>query len=195
MLLANPAPVDRSILNCESAELFRAAIKSPYTRDGYERRLVRFLNWYGLDCDSFVKSAKENTQATELKIIKFIQEKKILVEKKEYASSTVAGFLKAIRLLLEMNDVALNWKKIRRTLPPQRRFAEDRICTIEELRTILVNSDHRIRALTLVFLTSGVREGAIQFMRIKHLVPVSIKGQVVAAKLKVYAGEPEEYWP
>jgi len=67
--LANPKKVDRSVLDCESAELFRAAIKSSYTRDGYERRLVRFLKWFGADCDSFVKLAKENPHDVELKII------------------------------------------------------------------------------------------------------------------------------
>jgi hypothetical protein len=35
--------VDRSILQGESIELFRAAIKSPATRDPYERRLIHFL--------------------------------------------------------------------------------------------------------------------------------------------------------
>lgn len=132
--MANPTKVDRSPLDCASAELFKAAIKSRYTRDGYERRLIRFLKWYGMDCNSFVKSAKENPVATEIKIIRFIQEKKVLVDKRELTGGTIAGFLKSVRLLLEMNDVALNWKKIRRTLPPQRRFAQDRICTVEELR-------------------------------------------------------------
>jgi hypothetical protein len=35
--------VDRSILQGESIELFRAAIKNPATRDPYERRLIHFL--------------------------------------------------------------------------------------------------------------------------------------------------------
>jgi Thioredoxin len=43
--------------------------------------------------------------------------------------------LKAVRLLLEMNDVSLNWKKIRRVLPRARRYALDRIPTIE--RTLI----------------------------------------------------------
>jgi hypothetical protein len=81
--LANPTRVDRSPLDCASAELFKAAIKSRYTRDGYERRLIRFLKWYGMDCDSFVRSAEENPIATELKLIRFIQEKKVLVERRE----------------------------------------------------------------------------------------------------------------
>jgi hypothetical protein len=35
--------VDRAFLQGQSAELFRAAIKSQATRDRYERRLIGFL--------------------------------------------------------------------------------------------------------------------------------------------------------
>jgi hypothetical protein len=35
--------VDRSLLQGDSYKLFRAAIKSPATRDPYERKLVGFL--------------------------------------------------------------------------------------------------------------------------------------------------------
>ena len=35
--------IDRSILRGESIDLFRAAIRSPATRDGYERRLIGFF--------------------------------------------------------------------------------------------------------------------------------------------------------
>jgi len=185
--------VDRSNLEGKCIELFRAAIKSPHTRDPYERRLVAFLDWYGKDCDAFVKDAKLKASTVELKLIKFIQEKKVLVEKKLYAGSTIAGYLKSIRLLLDMNDVVLNWKKVRRTLPPQRRFAQDRICTIDEIRKILINSDNRIRALTLVMLSSGIREGAVEYLKVKHLTPIEIDGEIVAGKLNVYAGEAEEY--
>jgi hypothetical protein len=36
--------IDRTFLQGQSAELFRAAIKSQATRDPYERRLIGFLN-------------------------------------------------------------------------------------------------------------------------------------------------------
>ncbi|HEU4445002.1 MAG TPA: hypothetical protein VFR94_10035 [Nitrososphaeraceae archaeon] len=35
--------IDRSLLQGESFELFAAAIKSPATRDAYERKLLGFL--------------------------------------------------------------------------------------------------------------------------------------------------------
>jgi hypothetical protein len=42
-----------------------------------------------------------------------------------------------VRLLLEINDVSLNWKKITRVLPRARRYALDRIPTVEEIREIV----------------------------------------------------------
>jgi hypothetical protein len=41
------------------------------------------------------------------------------------------------RLFLETSDVQLNWKKILRLLPGARRYALDRMPTIEELHEIL----------------------------------------------------------
>jgi hypothetical protein len=41
--------VDRTFLQGQSAELFRAAIKSQATRDSYERRLIGFLKRMGTE--------------------------------------------------------------------------------------------------------------------------------------------------
>jgi hypothetical protein len=54
-----------------------------------------------------------------------------------------------------MNDVVLNWKKIRRMLPTIRRYALDRVPTLEELREILDAADIRGKALTLVLVSSS----------------------------------------
>ncbi|HZC49075.1 MAG TPA: hypothetical protein VE244_08460, partial [Nitrososphaeraceae archaeon] len=121
--------VDRSILHGECIELFRAAIKSPYTRDPYERRLINFLKMINLPPETFIDLAKRDSSATERKIISFISIENSRAKRGEITSGTVSNSLKAIRLLLEMNDVSLNWKKIRRVLPQARRYALDRIPT------------------------------------------------------------------
>jgi hypothetical protein len=46
--------IDRSLLHGESFELFSAEIRSPPTRDPYERRLIRFLK--GVDARSLTPS-------------------------------------------------------------------------------------------------------------------------------------------
>ena len=60
-----------------------------------------------------------------------------------------------------MNDVYLDWKKIRRMLPAVGWYALDRIPTLEELREILDAADIRGKTLTLVLVSSGRREGAV----------------------------------
>jgi hypothetical protein len=74
-----------------------------------------------------------------------------------------------------MNDaIDLNWKKIKRLLPSARRFALDRIPTMEEIYKITEHSDIRGKALTLVLCSSGIREGAIENLTIRNLKPVRI---------------------
>jgi hypothetical protein len=52
--------VDRNYLQGQSAELFRAAIKSQATRDPYERRLIGFLKRMDAESpDTFVEFARK----------------------------------------------------------------------------------------------------------------------------------------
>lgn len=67
-------------------------------------------------------------------------------EKGEIAAGTVHNCVKCVRLLLEMNDIFLNWKKISRILPKVRRYALDRIPTIEEIHEIVEAADIREKA-------------------------------------------------
>ena len=185
--------VDRSLLCGESINLFRAAIRNEATRDPYERRLINFLRNVEMDPDSFVDLAKREPRAAEKKIILFINEQVQRAEEGQITESTIRNPLKAIKLLLEMNDISLNWKKIRRLLPPARGYALDRIPTIDEIRNILDAADARGKALTLMFLTSGLREGAIESLRISDFSPLYSDEKVVAGKIIVYNGEPERY--
>ena len=185
--------VDRSILNGEYIELFRAAIKNPATRDPYERRLIGFLKMVNMTPDEFVNLAKKNPLLAERKIISFISTQNLRAEKGEITSGTVGNSLKAIRLILEMNDALLNWKKVRRVLPRARRYAIDRIPTVEEIREIINAADQRGKALTHVLLSSGVQEGAIEYFKISDYTHIEIDGRIVAGRLVVYNGEPDRY--
>jgi integrase len=183
--------IDRKSLQGECIELFRAAIQSPSTMDPYERRLIGFLNHVNLTPDEFVTLGRNNPATVEKKLISFIGFQKARVEKGEITGATISNFLKAVRLLLEMNDVSLNWKKIRRTLPRSRRYAVDRIPTLEEIREILDAADIRGKALTLLFLSSGVREGSIEYFQIQDYSEIERDDKIVAGRLVVYRGEPE----
>ena len=205
--------IDRSLLKGESFELLSTAIRSPATRDPYERKLLGFLKRANLTPDGFAQSAKESPSAAEKKILSLLSPDRLRIERGEITAGTVNNWLKAVRLFLEMNDVILNWKKIKRMLPTIRRYALDRVPTLEELREILDAADVRGKALTLVLVSSGLREGAVPSLRVSNYSEIraplsdtgstmnsgsngSINGggpQLLAGKLVIYHGEPESY--
>jgi integrase len=195
--------VNRSILEGECITIFRAAVRSKYTLDPYERRLSAFLSDVGITCDEFVGLAKTNPAAVEKMVIDFVLKEKHRLEQGSIASSTIGNELKPIKLLLDMNDaIGLNWKKIKRLLPSPRRFALDRIPTMEEIHKIIQHSDVRGKALTLVLCSSGIREGAIENLTVRNLKPVRIgedepdgnKLTRTLGRLTVYEGDVgEEY--
>ena len=80
--------------------------------------------------------AKIHPTEAEKEIISLVSTENERYEKGEI-TATVGNALKAIRLLLEMNDVTLNWKKIRRILPKARRYALDRTPTLGEIHEII----------------------------------------------------------
>jgi integrase len=202
-------PVDRTILTGqESMIMFRAAIKNRWTRDPYERRLVNFFNIIKMTPDEFVSLAKNPQTASEAekKIVSFILKENDRKENGKITASTVGNVLKAIRTLLEMNDVfSINWKKIRRILPKARKYALDRNPTSEEIRDILEVADVRGKPLTLLFTSGGIREGAVEGLKVRDYTRIDgssgqkidfrYKGELTSSigRLVVYNGEPERY--
>ncbi len=92
-----------------------------------------------------------------------------------------------VRLLLDINDVSLNWKKITRVLPRARRYALDRIPTVEEIREIVDAAYIRERRLLHLF---GIREGAIVNLRVGDYSTIECdKEKPAAGRLVVYSGE------
>lgn len=185
--------IDRSILKGESIELFRSAIRSPATLDPYERKLLSFLNAIHSTPDAFVELAKKSPQEAERKIMIFIADEKKRIALNQITVGTLNNSLKSARLLLEMNDVSLNWKKMKRTIPKGRRYALDRMPTEDEIREILEAADVRGKALTLVLVSSGIREGAIATLRVCDYTKVEKDGSLMAGRLIIYPNDPEQY--
>ena len=178
--------LDRSALQGEVLQIFRAAIKSPLTRDVYKRRLLNFLGDLKMTPECFLSLAKNNPGSAEKKIITFAFSLIGRYEKGEIAAGTVHNCVKCVKLLLEMNDIFLNWKKISRILPKVRRYALDRIPTIEEIREIVEATD-REKALTLVFVSSGIREGAIEQLKVGDYTQIKVEGEKTVAGIPCHS--------
>jgi hypothetical protein len=53
--------------------------------------------------------------------------------------------------------------------------------------------DMRVKVIVLTMASSGIRVGAWDFLNRGHIKPVQRDGQVIACRLAVYAGTPDEY--
>ena len=49
------------------------------------------------------------------------------------------NYVKAFKLFCDMNDILIPWDKITRGLPNGRRYADDRVLTIDEIIKIIQN--------------------------------------------------------
>jgi integrase len=100
-------------------------------------------------------------------IIRYIQHQKERAERKEITARTVKNYFQVIKLFCEMSDISLPWKRIRRGLPKSRKFAP----TIEEISKIIEYLDRRIKVIIYTMASSGIRVGAWDYLKWKHIIP------------------------
>jgi hypothetical protein len=183
--------------------LFKYAIRSEITRRYYERRIRTFFDFIGFmvgavieeRCNSFSEKSKQANEWALAIIIKFLQYEKQRVQREEITAATLANFVKSIKLFCEMSDISIPWKKITRGLPRPRGVANDRAPTVDEIRQLVQYPDRRIKPILYTMASSGIRLGAWDYLKWKHITPIHNKaGQVLAAKIIVYAGDSEEYY-
>jgi hypothetical protein len=73
--------------------------------------------------------------------------------------------------------------------------ANNRAPTLEEVRELVQYPDRRIKPIIYTMASSGIRLGAWDYLRWKHITPLTSEtGEIIAAKILVYAGDAEEYF-
>jgi hypothetical protein len=189
------------IMLSDSWLLYLDAMKSPLTKYKYLGNLRRFLDFAKIEgvsleeqANTFSKRGKKDTDWAFQNIAKFIHFQKQRVERKEISSATVRNYVKSIKLYCEMADVFIPWKKITRGLSRVKRYADDRVPTLEEIKKLADYPDRRIRAIVYLMSSSGIRLGAWDYLKWGHISPIERNGEVVAAKMIVYAGEDDQYF-
>jgi integrase len=180
--------------------LFMGSIASPETRRQYQSKLNLFLTGIGMEgslevkARAFVRKAKSNKKWAFNVAAGFVAYHKMRYDNKEITAGTIRNYYKPIKVFCDTNDITINWKGITRGLPKSRKFAQDRAPTTEEIRKLVEYPDRRMKGIVFLMSASGIRVGAWDYLRWGHIEPVyNDKKEVIAAKLQVYAGEPEQY--
>jgi hypothetical protein len=180
---------------------FIYALKAPESKRQYPKRFEVFLNFieiegmniqeklYNLYC-----KAKSDIQWLQDALIDFIMFQKERVLKGEITDSTIPNYYKPIKLFCDMNDIIVNWKLVTRGMPRGKHAANDRAPTVGEIRKLLDYPDRRLKPIVLMMISSGIRISSFDYLKFKHIAPLRNEyGKIIAAKMIVYAGEPEQY--
>ncbi|MPZ07064.1 MAG: hypothetical protein GEU26_11730 [Nitrososphaeraceae archaeon] len=181
---------------------FLYALKAPETKRQWPNRLRVVFDFLGFpgnpdeQAKQFMTLCREGGMAlVQDRIIQFISYEVQRAQRGEISLSTIPNYLKAIKLFCEMNDVQVSWKKISRGVPRGRQAANDRAPTREEILKLIQYPDRRIKPIVYMMASSGIRLGAWEYLQWKHVNAVcDEKGNLIAAKLIVYAGELDEYY-
>jgi hypothetical protein len=189
-------------------------LNSSNTANQYPKRLQLFFEILGLQGENleqqgqaFLDEVKKNgPQWAQEQIMMYMDSVKRRVKQNnrsdssrktgEIAAGTVKNFIQPIKLFYEAHDLPpINWKRIFKALPKGRRASNDRAPAKEEIRKAIQAKDRRVKPIVLVMCSSGIRLGAWDYRRWKHVIPQkNEKGEIVSAKLIVYAEEHDEYY-
>lgn len=181
--------------------LYLYSMKLPVTKDKYQRSLDKFLSFIRVKGETleekarhFALKGKTDSLWAFNNILSFLRYQKERVDKREVTGATVRNYVKSIKLFCEVSDVPIIWTKLTRGLPRGKRYSDDRIPTIPELKKLVDYPDRRIKAIVYTMTSSGIRLGAWDYLRWSHIIPVGNEEEILAAKIVVYADEPEQYY-
>ncbi|WP_148685643.1 site-specific integrase [Candidatus Nitrosocosmicus hydrocola] len=178
---------------------------SPESIRQYPQRLKSFFDFLKIKGDikeqatSFVDKYKRDKKGElEKQLIMFARFQKERIENKEISPSTVPNYFKAIKLFCQANRLSniVEWKLVSKGIPRGLKSADDRAPTLEEIQKLLEFPDRRIGPLVLTLVSSGIRIGAFETLKWKHITPFysEDKNEVSAAKILVYPGDREQYY-
>lgn len=180
---------------------FMYGLRAAESKRQYPARLKVYLDFLGLEgtlpeqISRFLVKAKQDVLWAQSSIMRFIESQKERAATGQIALVTIRNYYKAIKLFCDMNELVLGWKKITKGLPKQVNASNDRTPTIEEIKKLIEYPDRRIRPIIFTLASSGIRLGAWDFLKWKHIIPLyGNDGAVIAAKIIVYPGEDEQYY-
>lgn len=171
--------------NHRSMVLFESSIKSKYTAMNYNSHLKQFMKFIG------IKSVEKILLIPPTQLQHNIEDYLIML-KTHTNPNSVPSKLQGIKHFCIMNDIYVNWDKIRRMFPAKQKPHNLRSYTAAEINMMLNGQTHlRNKALIHFLASTGARIGVFDHpLQIKHMRNMP-EG---CCAILLYAGDIEEYW-
>ena len=115
----------------------------------------------------------------------------IHLKENKRSSATIANYVASVAHFYEMNDVLLNWKKLKKFKGKYRIMIEDKPYSRDQIKILLDYAQLRDKCIVLLMSSAGLRRGALPMLKIQDLTPID---SYQLYKIRVYAREEEEYY-
>lgn len=138
-------------------ELLMASLKSIDSRGNYKRNYLRFLEFTGM------KNGQQILDTTPKKLTMIIIEY-VLDLSERVNPNTIPSYLSCVRSFLEINDVELRWKKIKKFYPATIKISGQNAYSTEQVKKMLsVTRKLQHRALIHFFASTPSRVGSVYY--------------------------------
>ncbi len=172
-------------IDSEAYPNFISSIDSPVTKHFYRIWLAYFMKF--LKLTNYDDLLKLEPRIVESRIRDYIV---YMREHKRLAHATMASRVAALSHFLQMNDVQINWKKIKKYMGKRRSIVEDRPYQREEIKKLIDLAPLRDRAIICLLASSGMRRGALPGLRLRDMNRID---KYNLLKFTVYKNESESY--
>jgi len=166
-----------------SLMMFEESIHSDATRKKYIYLVRLFKEYYKIkDYDVIVEISKKELQK--------MVETYVIHIKKNINPNTMPTYINPIKTFLEVNDIDLNWRKIKRLYPNKVKRSGNSAYQTKDVKLMLeVTPQIRNKALIHFLASTGCRVGAVQDLKLSHIRDMPLGCKMVL----IYEDSTEEY--
>jgi integrase len=140
-----------------------------------------------IKCTNYLHLIQEQPKQIESLIRDYIV---YMRQDRKFSPATISVRIAAISHFFDMNDVILNWKKIKKYKGKMRSVIEDRPYLREQIKKLIEAASLRDKAMILLMASSGMRRGALPRLRVRDMERIDKYGLL---KFTVYKNELESY--
>jgi integrase len=164
---------------------FISSLDSEITKDSYRYSLSNFMQFSKLT--NYNQLLTYNTQKLEGVIRDYIIHMR---QDRKLSPATVSSRIAAVNHFLEMNDIVINLKKIKKFEGKFRNIIEDKPYTRQQIKRLVDIASMRDKAIILLMASSGMRRGALSHLRLRDMERIEKYGLL---KFNVYKKDQESY--
>jgi integrase len=176
---------EQLLLESEAYKNFVNSIDSEATKESYRKTFPYFMKFcQKTSYDDMLVYDKTTLEGLVRDYIIHLRHDKRL------APASVSLYIAAICHFYEMNDVTINWRKLKKFKARHRNVVEDRPYTREQIKTLLSSCSLRDKAIILIMCSAGLRRGALPNLRIRDIKKIE---KYRLYSINVYKKEQENY--